>query len=63
MATHDSQAHNLREDLVSAPGERLPQAPQGQPYEAPELHEIGDLGKLNHYGFKYNDGYRYKDDY
>jgi hypothetical protein len=39
------------------------QALPGKRYEAPELHEVGGLGKLQHYGFNYNDGYRYKNDY
>ena len=44
-------------------GATTPPAVRGQPYEAPALHEVGDLSKLQHYGFYYNDGYRYKNDY
>ena len=60
MITPDEKADAAPETKIDTPSSPARQCP---PYEEPALHEVGDLSKLQHYGFYYNDGYRYKNDY
>lgn len=59
------EARDLRNRTQDAPDRLVApeQQPQAPTYQSPELCELGSLDKLQRYGFSYNDGKRYKDDY
>ena len=52
-----------REALANPASDTSLETRQSRPYQTPNLHDLGSLAKLQRYGFYYNDGKRYKDDY
>lgn len=63
MATQQNGQPVARATTTCMADEQSKKVSSGDINQPPELFELGTLAKLQHYGFKYNDGKRYKDDY
>jgi hypothetical protein len=63
MSKHEFAASRSPVALITEAAEQAHDSCQARAYRTPELHEVGSLKKLQHYGKNYHDGLRYKDSY
>jgi hypothetical protein len=60
MNKKSPESYEHRGAGTSAASEPSPNATKVTPYQAPELHDLGDLKQLQAYGPNYRDGTRYQ---